>query len=138
MTNGYEWVLKIKDQFSAPLKGMVIEAAKLQAAMHKNTGGIDEAGKSINGLRSKLERLEAARDGSFRTDHIRKYNGLIEETKEELQKLENLPKKNMPKTGRRSHWGSTRLQKSSEKYPGHSVLLPGINHGKPMSGGLLP
>ncbi len=72
---------------------MVSESTKLQAGMSKNTTNMDRVGNSINGLRSEIQQLKAARDGSFRTNYIQKYNKPIKETEKKLHRLENLPSK---------------------------------------------
>jgi hypothetical protein len=44
--------------------------------------------KSLSQLRSDLSRYKSQQEASFRTDHIRKYNRLIDSTKSKINKLE--------------------------------------------------
>lgn len=50
--------------------------------------GIHSAGASINMLRDRLNRLERGRNAAFRTDHIERYQRMIDKTRVELEKLE--------------------------------------------------
>lgn len=52
---------------------------------------IKTTGQSIEKLRNKIEQLKGSRDKTWRTDHIAKYNMLIEQSEKKLKKLENLP-----------------------------------------------
>ncbi len=52
--------------------------------------GINSAGSSLNMLRDRLSRLESGRNAAFRTDHISRYNKMIQQTQSELKKLEKL------------------------------------------------
>ena len=99
MAQGLEWVFTIRDQVSAPIKGMIEQMGRLDSGLKTNDQHFDQVGQSIEGLRGRLERLKAGRDGSFRTDHIRRYNGMIKETEQQLRKLEDLPPSQM-----RANW----------------------------------
>jgi len=44
--------------------------------------------RSIEQLRANIERYKKAQESSFRTDHIKKYNVLIEETEKKIKNLE--------------------------------------------------
>ena len=50
--------------------------------------GVFATGSSVDGLKSRLDRLNAGRDRAFRTDHIEKYNKMIKQTEAELKKLQ--------------------------------------------------
>lgn len=93
MSSNYNWIFELTDKVTKPIKNIKDNLGSLHQDLKKNNKGFDEVGSSINDLKSKLEGYKKARDESFRGDHIRKYNSLIEKTTDKLQKLEKLPPK---------------------------------------------
>ncbi len=91
------WIFELIDDITKPIKDVLASTRDLDENLKKNTGGVDGLGDSINDLRSKLDGYKSSRDSAFRTDHIRKYNLLIEKTEEKLEALENLPPKSHQK-----------------------------------------
>lgn len=91
--NKLNWIFELTDKVTKPIKEIVGNLGSLHQDLKKNNQEFDNVGNSINSLRKKLNRYTQARNESFRTDHIRKYNKLISVTEEKLKKLEDLPPK---------------------------------------------
>lgn len=96
MKNFVEWLLHLKIVGGENLSkiGRDVESAKkqttgLNAAFGKTSNnGIRTLDRSLNQLRNNLRRYEQLQGNSFRVDHIRKYNFLIEATKRKIRELE--------------------------------------------------
>ncbi len=96
MKNTVEWLLQLKVVGGGSLSklGLDAESAKkktagLDAAFGKVSGnGVRTLDRSLNQLRDNLRRYERQQGESFRVDHIRKYNTLIDATKRKIHELE--------------------------------------------------
>lgn len=91
---GLNWIFDLTDKVTAPLREIKKSFGGLEKTIGANEKSVDQVGVSINGLRDKLNKYKQNRDEAFRTDNIKKYNKIIEETEKKLGKLENLPSKN--------------------------------------------
>lgn len=91
-----EWLLQLKVIGGGSLSkiGLDAESAKkkttgLDAAFGKaGNNGVKTLDRSLNQLRNNLRRYEQLQGNSFRVDHIRKYNFLIDTTKRKIRELE--------------------------------------------------
>lgn len=96
MKNIVEWLLQLKVIGGGSLSkiGLDAESAKkkttgLDAAFGKaGNNGVKTLDRSLNQLRNNLRRYEQLQGNSFRVDHIRKYNFLIDTTKRKIRELE--------------------------------------------------
>lgn len=96
MKNTVEWLLQLKVIGGGSLSkiGLDAESAKkkttgLDAAFGKaGNNGVKTLDRSLNQLRDNLRRYEHLQGESFRVDHIRKYNTLIDTTKRKIRELE--------------------------------------------------
>lgn len=96
MKNIVEWLLQLKVIGGGSLSkiGLDAESAKkkttgLDAAFGKaGNNGVKTLDRSLNQLRDNLRRYEQLQGNSFRVDHIRKYNFLIDTTKRKIRELE--------------------------------------------------
>ncbi len=87
------WIFELTDKVTAPLRSIKQSFKGLEDNLNVNKRSVDKVGDSINDLRSKLSRMKQGRNQAFRTDQIERYNLMIEDTENKLQKLENLPSK---------------------------------------------
>lgn len=97
MDDSVKYAINIVDQYDKELgrfiRGMSAANSQLTrmdgalAKVNRKRGPFDDQGKSIARMRHQMERYEVARDKSFRTDHIRKYNALIAETQRRIDRL---------------------------------------------------
>ncbi|MDY0102829.1 MAG: hypothetical protein RBS07_07795 [Lentimicrobium sp.] len=79
------------DKISRPMREVVDKMGQAAEQARKMNAAVKPIKNSIDDLKSRLDRMTVARNGAFREDHIRKYNGMIRQTQRELQRLENLP-----------------------------------------------
>jgi len=91
--SGVKWLFELTDRVTAPIKNIKDSLSGMKTSLNAQKNGFNQVGHSIDSLKDRLARYEQARNSSMRTDHIRKYNGLIKETARRLKGLQDLPPK---------------------------------------------
>ena len=94
--NDVQIKIKLIDQFGHPLDNLQRKIGGFSQAQVKANGYIN---KSLSDLRAQLARYKEASEKSYRTDHIKKYNELISETKRQISELEKQSESCIEKTG---------------------------------------
>lgn len=82
--SGIEFLLKLKDKLTAPLKNI----QKMKDDLKKGVT-IDFKGKNINELNSHMEKMVALRNSANDTASIKRYNAEIDRTQGKIDKLSN-------------------------------------------------
>lgn len=76
------------DKITHVYKNVGDMADKTTQKILRIVGPMDDMKFSLSQLRDRMERYKAAAENSFRTDHIKKYNVLINETKRRINEIE--------------------------------------------------
>lgn len=100
MDNNVRYAIEILDRWSGPLKSFDRNIEKI--SRKRIDAPIKDMNRSISQLKSNLDRYKKAYDNSFRLDHQKKYNQLIEETERRIKKIQNATSSCTEKT---SKWG---------------------------------
>ncbi|MDD4740434.1 MAG: hypothetical protein PHY20_02595 [Bacteroidales bacterium] len=80
------YVFEIVDKAGVPLRNISTTLDKIDRKRVKDP--LRDIPKSLAKLRGDLSRYKSLQESSFRTDHIRKYNKLIDATKSKIDRLE--------------------------------------------------
>jgi len=97
MSDTIKYVIEIIDKAGKPLANISSTLDKIDKKRVKDP--LRDMPKSLSQLRTDLNRYKSLQESSFRTDHIRKYNRLIEATTGKIRKLEAQTSTCSTKTG---------------------------------------
>ncbi len=92
MSNNVEYVIKLIDDFSKTSAAFNKQISSMDTAYNKIStkrvrSPFDDQNRSISQLKTNIDRYKKASESSFRTDHILKYNRLIEKTEDKIKSL---------------------------------------------------
>jgi hypothetical protein len=130
--NTVEFSIKIIDNFRKELESFmkgIDSAAKKAKILDTELGKpsrddpYNNVKKSLSELNERLSRYRSASQNSFRTDHIEKYNMLINETTRQIEELEDATESTSGKT--ESMFGA---------FLKANVLMKGLEYGKELIG----
>ena len=93
-----QYAIEIVDKWGPPMKRFKSEVAAVDKFRVKDP--FKDMPRSIDQLRANLNRYKTAAEGTFRSDHLRKYNILIGETEKKIRMLESASHGASEKTSR--------------------------------------
>ncbi|MEZ5195119.1 MAG: hypothetical protein R2764_01570 [Bacteroidales bacterium] len=89
MSESVKYTIELIDGFGKPMRGVIQSADDLNRKVRGVKKPVGDLSKSFSTLQTQLKRYQIQRDESFRTDHIRRYNRMIEETRRQIRNLES-------------------------------------------------